>query len=118
MTLRRQDLEKRQTATFPPDDFVRSTVRGPREFDVWCVSIQPCIVELGHGGKADVKGILKTTEQSSSQGSNVGEWNPHRSVKGRMDVLYGDSRYKGVGLIQAFGRLGPSCLGVLTTRLA
>jgi hypothetical protein len=66
-----QDLEKRQTTTFPSGDFLWSTVRGSREFDVWCVSIQPRILEFIHG--MEVKGILNDTEQSSSQGGDAGE---------------------------------------------
>ena len=31
---------------------------------------------------ADVEGILKATEQCSSQGSNGGKWGPHSSMKG------------------------------------
>ena len=89
MTRRRhkdaKHLEKGQTTTFPSGDFVWITVRGPRELDVWCVSIQPCIIELSHGGMADVKGILKATEQSSSQGSNGGECGPHGNMKGGMN---------------------------------
>jgi hypothetical protein len=71
--IKTQDLEEGQTTTFPSGDFVWITVRGPREFDIWCVSIQPCIIEPSHGGMADVKGILKATEQSSGQRCNGGE---------------------------------------------
>jgi hypothetical protein len=75
--------EKGQTATFPSGgDFDWVTVRGPCEFDVWRESTQLCIVESRHCTMANVKGMLKTAQQPSSQGSDGEEWGPHGSMRG------------------------------------
>ena len=73
--------QKGQTTAFPTRDFACVTVRGPRKFDVWCESAQICIVEPSHGAMYGVRGMLKATEQPSSQGSDWGKWGPHGSVQ-------------------------------------
>lgn len=46
--------KKGQTTTFPSNEFVRLTVRGPCEFDVRCESTQVRMVEPHHGTMASV----------------------------------------------------------------
>jgi hypothetical protein len=74
--------EKRQTTTFPSDNFVWVTVRSPCKFDVWCESTQICLFESRRGAKANVNGMLRGAQQPSSQGSDGEEWDPHGSVQG------------------------------------
>jgi hypothetical protein len=54
--------KKGQTTTFPAGDFVRVTVRGPCEFDVWCESTQVCMIEPHHGVMASVEEKLKAAQ--------------------------------------------------------